>query len=94
MLGGNVRAVDEQTRVDDDPTTGSGLDFGESPSFAILNLYGSYKISKQGELKFGIDNVFDKLYAEHLNKPNAFDPLPIQVNEPGRSIWARLNMNF
>ena len=45
-------------------------------------------------MKFGIDNVFDKLYAEHLNKPNAFDPTVNQVNEPGRSLWARVNMNF
>jgi len=94
MLGGELRAVAEQTRVDDDPATGSGLDAGQTPGFTVVNLYGSYKISKQGELKFGIDNVFDKLYAEHLNKPNAFDPAVIQVNEPGQSVWARLNMNF
>jgi iron complex outermembrane receptor protein len=94
MLGGEIRAVAKQTRVDDDPTTGSGLDFGETPGFTIVNFYGSYQLTKQGELKFGIDNVFDKLYAEHINKPNAFDPQPIQVNEPGRSLWARLNINF
>jgi iron complex outermembrane receptor protein len=94
MLGGEIRAVAKQTRVDDDPTAGSGLDFGETPGFTIVNFYGSYQLTKQGELKFGIDNVFDKLYAEHINKPNAFDPQPIQVNEPGRSLWARLNINF
>jgi iron complex outermembrane receptor protein len=94
MLGGEVRAVAKQTRVDDDAATGSGLDFGQTSGFTVVNLYGSYQISKQGELKFGIDNVFDKLYAEHLNKPNAFDPSPVQVNEPGRSLWAKLNMNF
>jgi iron complex outermembrane receptor protein len=94
MLGGQVRAVAKQTRVDDDPATGSGLDFGETAGFTILNLYGSYKISKQGEVKFGIDNVLDKLYSEHLNKPNAFDPLPIAVNEPGRAYWASVNMSF
>lgn len=94
MLGGEARVVASQTRVDDDPATGSGLDFGESDGFTVVNLYGAYQLSKQGELKFGINNLFDKLYAEHLNKPNAFDPEPIQVNEPGRSVWARLNMNF
>ena len=44
------------------------------------------KLGKKGDLKFGIDNVLDKIYAEHLNKPNAFDPSLIQVNEPGRSL--------
>lgn len=93
IFGANVRLVDEQTRVDDD-VTGSGLDFGPTKGFVLLNLYGSMKLGKQGNLKFGIDNVMDKTYAEHLNKPNAFDPSPIQVNEPGRSVWSRVSVKF
>ena len=94
MFGGEVRLVDKQTRVDDNNMTGSGLDFGQTDGFALLNLYGSMKISKNGNVRFGIDNVMDKTYAEHLNKPNAFDPSPIQVNESGRSIWAQISMKF
>ena len=94
MFGGNVRMVDEQTRVDDNAMTGSGLDFGPTKGFSVLNLYGSLKIGKQADLRFGVDNVLDKTYAEHLNKPNAFDPSPIQVNEPGRSIWTRISAKF
>lgn len=94
LFGGEVRLVDKQTRVDDNSMTGSGLDAGQTPGFGILNLYGSMKIAKDGSLRFGIDNVLDKTYAEHLNKPSAFDTSVIQVNEPGRSIWARVTMKF
>ena len=94
MFAGEVRLVDKQTRVDDNSMTGSGLDFGQTSGFSILNLYGSLKVGKDGTLRFGIDNVMDKTYAEHLNKPNAFDPSPIHVNEPGRSVWARVSMKF
>jgi len=42
-------------------------------------------------LKYGIDNLFDKYYREHLNKPSGFDPTSnTPVYEPGRSYWARL----
>ena len=94
LFGGEVRLVDKQTRVDDNSMTGSGLDFGQTSGFALLNLYGSMKVGKDGDFRFGVDNVLDKTYAEHLNKPNAFDPSPIQVNEPGRSVWARISMKF
>lgn len=94
MLGGEVRLVDKQTRVDDNSMTGSGLDAGQTSGFNVLNLYGSLKLGKNGSLRFGIDNIMDKTYAEHLNKPNAFDTTANQVNEPGRSVWARMSMKF
>ncbi len=94
MLGAMVRATTKQTRVEDDPMYDSGLDAGPTPGFAVWNLYGSWQAAKQAQVKFGIDNVFDRLYAEHLNKPNAYDPGANQVNAPGRSYWARLNVRF
>jgi iron complex outermembrane receptor protein len=94
MLGGLLRAVDKQTRVDDDPATGSALDVGQTPGFTVYNLYGSYSLDKQSKISFGVDNVTDKTYAEHLNKSNAFDVTQIQVNEPGRAYWAKVTMLF
>jgi len=93
-LGGALRAVARQTRVDDDPATGSGLDFGETPGFAVLDLYGSAALGRRAEVRFGMDNVFDRTYAEHLNKPNLFDPDPVRVNEPGRSVWVRASVEL
>jgi iron complex outermembrane receptor protein len=90
-LGGRLRVVDNQTRVDDDPTIGSGLDTGETSGFAVLDLNGRYALNKQVDVKFGVDNVFDRTYAEHLNRANDFDPTVVQINEPGRNIWLRLS---
>lgn len=99
MLGGELRAADKQTRVDDNhsPTTGvgSGVDFGQTPGYTVYRLYGLFKLGKQAELKYGIDNLFDKYYRDHLNKPSGFDPTSTTpVYEPGRSYWARLEAKF
>lgn len=95
MLAGELRAVNKQTRVDDDPAIGSGVDFGQTPGYTIYRLYGLFKLGKQADLKYGIDNLFDKYYREHLNKPSGFDPSSnTPVYEPGRSFWARLEAKF
>jgi iron complex outermembrane receptor protein len=94
LVGGVVRMAAKQTRVDDNPLTGSGLDFGQTPGFAILDLYASTKLGRVGKLSFGVKNVFDLTYAEHLNKSNAFDVNQIQVHEPGRSLWLRASAAF
>lgn len=94
LWGGQLRAVAQQTRVDDDPATGSGLDVGPTPGFTVYNLYARYTLDTDSQVHFGVDNVTDKTYAEHLNKANAFDVTQVQVNEPGRSYWARLNIVF
>lgn len=88
--GGAVRAAAKQTRVDDNPMTGSGLDAGETPSWAVLDLSGSLRLGFGFDLVAGIDNVLDDTYATHLNRASLFDPVPVQVNEPGRVLWARL----
>lgn len=92
LAGMELRATDRQTRVEDDLNVDSGLDAGPTPGFAVWNLYASRSFGQDVEVKFGVDNVLDKTYAEHLNKPNAFDPGANQINEPGRSVWARLRV--
>lgn len=87
---GAVRAAAKQTRVDADPMTGSGLDTGETPSWAVLDLSGSLRLGFGFDLVAGIDNLLDETYATHLNRASVFDPVPVQVNEPGRVLWARL----
>ena len=46
------------------------------------------------KLHVGISNLFDKNYADHLNRSNAFDAEEVQVNEPGRSFFVRLKGSF
>lgn len=88
---GHFRWATSQTRVDDDPTTGSGQDFGATPGYGVLDLSARYRILQSLDLVVGVDNVFDRTYANHLNRGNLFDPDPVRVNEPGRTFWIRLS---
>ena len=45
---------------------------------------------RRRELFAGVDNVFDRACADHLNRGNLFDPEPVRINEPGRTFWIRL----
>jgi iron complex outermembrane receptor protein len=89
-----LRWAARATRVDDDMATGSGLDAGETPAWAVLDWSARWQLHRSAELSLGIDNLFDRSYAEHLNKPSAFDTTVIRVNEPGRSLWAAASLRF
>ena len=87
---GTLRWAVRQTRVDDDPLTGSGLDAGETPGWAALDLVASWHVGWGFRLVVGIDNALDRNYAEHLNRDDFFNPVRIQINEPGRAVWLRI----
>lgn len=93
-LGTRVRGADRQTNVDDDPATGSGLDTGQTPGYAVLDVYGHWQAAETVQLRWGVDNLLDKTYAEHLNRSNDFDPVQVQINEPGRSAWLKVRAAF
>ena len=48
-------------------------------------------------LTAGVDNLFDKLYAEHLSRGGAavsgFEQTT-RVNEPGRTVWLKVGASF
>jgi iron complex outermembrane receptor protein len=93
-LGLIWRAAARQRRVDDDPLNGSGLDAGRTPGWSVVGIHGRYAIATHWQLDAGIDNLFDRAYAQHLNRSSAFDADQIQVNEPGRSAWIRVRYRF
>jgi iron complex outermembrane receptor protein len=90
QLATNVRYALEQSRVDDDPATGSGLDRGPTPGYAVLDVITGHQFGSGVVLQMGIENLFDRLYADHLNRANLFDVEQIRVNEPGRTVWVRI----
>jgi iron complex outermembrane receptor protein len=87
-----VRYALRQDRIDDSPATGSGLDMCETPSYAVVDLLGSHEFRTGVELQIGVENILDKLYADHLNRSNLFDVEQVRVNEPGRTFWARIRI--
>ncbi|MGI4812665.1 MAG: TonB-dependent copper receptor [Janthinobacterium lividum] len=74
-----------------------GRDLGPSGGFGVLALSASYVINKQARVVAGIDNLLNKTYAEHLNLAGNAGfgyPADLRINEPGRTIWAQMNVDF
>jgi len=74
-----------------------GRDLGPSAGFGVFSLHADYRVNQRLKLAFGIDNVFDKTYAEHLNLAgNAGFGYPggVRINEPGRTLWLRADVKF
>ncbi|MGD9862768.1 MAG: TonB-dependent receptor, partial [Pseudodonghicola sp.] len=86
--GGRVNWAMGQDRID------PARDPGQTPGYATLDLFGSYELTENTVLLAGVDNVLDKTYANHLSRSNVFDPTVTQVNEPGRSVYLRLEARF
>ncbi|MCL4747207.1 MAG: TonB-dependent copper receptor [Burkholderiaceae bacterium] len=95
-LGASARFVRAQDRVHADYGSIVGQDIGPSAGFATLSLNASYRIDKRVQLSAGIDNLFDRVYAEHINRAAAavagYDAPSTRVNEPGRMIWAKITV--
>jgi iron complex outermembrane receptor protein len=92
------RVVAEQNRVDEGAGNVVGQDVGKSSSFGVFSLNGAYRLSEQLKLSVGVDNLFDKAYAEHLNLAGnsafGYPADAIAINEPGRSLWAKVDFDF
>ena len=74
-----------------------GYDLEDSKGFGTLSLNGTYNIQKDLDLSVGIDNVLNKIYAEHLNKLGSSGfgyAATEQFNNIGRNYWARISMKF
>jgi iron complex outermembrane receptor protein len=93
------RLVAAQNRIAENQGNVVGKDFDKSAGFGVFSLNGAYKVSHNLKLSAGVDNLFDKTYAEHLNLAGnagfgypATDPQP--VNEPGRTFWTKVDFSF
>lgn len=95
--GALVRAVARQDRVAIGQGNIVGQDLGATPGFAVFSLHGSWKATAHTRLSAGIDNLFDRAYAEHLSKSGALVSGFVQttrVNEPGRTLWLKLDVSL
>nr|WP_266160104.1 TonB-dependent copper receptor [Dyella silvatica] len=74
-----------------------GQDLGPTNGFGVFALNAGYRLSEHLTLSAGIDNVFNKTYAEHVNAANAELAgyvNTVRVNEPGRTAWAKLQLKL
>lgn len=93
------RVVAAQNRIAENAGNVVGKDYEKSAGFGVFSLNGAYQLSKHLKLSAGLDNLFDKAYSEHLNLAGnagfgypASDPQA--VNEPGRTLWTKVDLSF
>lgn len=95
--GALVRAVSKQTQVAVNQGTIVGNDIGETGGFATLALHATYRVKKDITLAAGVDNVFNRTYAEHISRGGSAltgYTQTTRVNEPGQVVWLRGQITF
>jgi len=62
--------------------------YGEiyTPGYAVFDIRGGLKLTKEIELSAGIKNLFDRYYRDHLNKA--------LIPEPGRNLYVRITLGI
>ena len=90
-----LRGVARQDRIAEGQGTIYSLDTRETPGFATVSAYGGRELFGNTTLTLGVDNLFDRTYAEHIQNGSADLGASAQpVNEPGRIVWANLTTRF
>jgi len=95
------RAVKAQSRYDIGSGSATSQDLAGIPGgFGILSINAAYRPAKNIVVAAGVDNIFNKNYAEFLSRSSAAIPsvgIPVasvRLNEPGRTIWVKTSYNF
>ena len=93
-----LRIAAAQNRVNTDQGNVVGRDLGPSAGFAVFSINGGYRFNDHVQLTAGIDNLFDRAYAEHLNLAGnssfGYPADPERINEPGRTAWLKVNFRY
>lgn len=100
--GALFRAVTQQNHYSIGQGNIAGQDIGKSDGFATLSLHAGYRPTKDTVITGGVDNLFDKNYAEFISRsgsngmgaPISGYAQTTRVNEPGRTVWLKGTINF
>jgi iron complex outermembrane receptor protein len=96
--GALLRGVARQSRVAPNQGNVVGRDLGPTAGFGTVAAHVAFKVNGVMQLTAGVDNLFDRYYAEHLNLAGSADfgyPAdPVRIAEPGRTMWLRLSAKY
>jgi iron complex outermembrane receptor protein len=96
-VGGLARCVAAQHRYAVNQGTIVGQDLGPTAGFAVYSLNAGWRLTAHAVVTAGVDNLFDRTYAEHLSRNGGAVtgyPVTTRVNEPGRTLWVKLATTF
>ena len=93
-----VRGVERQDRVAVNQGNIVGQDLGPTPGFAVVSLNAGWKPAQGWLVTAGVDNLFNRAYAEHISRNASVVPgyvvQSVRVNEPGRTLWLKAALTF
>lgn len=96
--GALLRGVARQSRTAPGQGNVVSRDLGPTGGFGTFAVHAAYRLNDVVQLAAGVDNVFDRYYAEHLNLAGSADfgyPAdPVRIAEPGRTVWLRLGAKY
>lgn len=92
-IGSSLRYQAQQHRRDDNINSGLGIDRATG-SFAVLDIYGGIEWKNTYGISFGVDNIFDREYAEFISGDHVEAVAPNIVNAPGRTYWLHFTAAF
>jgi iron complex outermembrane recepter protein len=93
---GLLRLVAAQNRVAIGQGNIVGQDLGRSPGFAVVSFNASWRPTASLRCSAGVDNLFDRTYAEHISRAGAAVAgfvTTTRVNEPGRFFWLKVDFS-
>ena len=96
-VGGLLRLVAAQDRFVAHQGNIVGTDIGRTAGFGVLSLNAIWRASKSVLVSAGVDNLTDRLYAEHISRSGtmvAGFTQTTRVNEMGRNLWLKANVKF
>jgi len=91
------RVAAAQDRVAVDQGNIVGQDIGPSPAFDVFSLNASWAPTNAVRISAGIDNLFDRTFAEHISRAGSSVAGFVQttrVNEPGRFAWIKCDFRY
>lgn len=94
-IGSNLRYVAKQSRGDFDKNTGFGIDNNQAAkAFATMDIYGAAEFRNKFGVRLGVNNIFDKEYAEFISGNHIAALSPTLINAPGRTWWLSFHASF
>lgn len=94
-LGTAFRYVSKQNRGDFDKFKGLGIDLKDAAKeFTAIDLYAGINISDTYGFRIGVNNIFDRQYAEFISGNHVEATSPILVNAPGRVFYLSFHGKF
>ncbi len=100
MAGALARFAASQDRVDVGWGNIVGTDIGRTGGFAVFSASAGWRPADGVTLTMGVDNIFDRTYAEALSRSGTASLVgqgyiqTTRVNEPGRTLWIKGGITF